>query len=78
MTELHLPATLKSTATASVGTSNSSTTAMLTVYSYSTTPPSYGNSCFRTTKVSAVYVPSESVSSYKDKWPDLSDKIQAM
>lgn len=78
MTELHLPATLTSTSTASVGTSNSSTTAMLTVYSYNTTPPTYGRSCFTPSKVSAVYVPSESVSSYKTTWSALSSKIQAM
>ena len=78
MTEIHLPATLTSTATASVGTSNSSTTAMLTVYSYNTTPPIYGRECFRAAKVSAVYVPSESVSDYQTKWSALSSKIQAM
>lgn len=78
MTEIHLPATLTSTSTASVGSSNSPTTAMLTVYSYNTTPPTYGRSCFRAAKVSVVYVPSESVSSYKTKWSELSSKIQAM
>lgn len=78
MTEIHLPATLTSTATASVGSSNSSTTAMLTVYSYNTTPPTYGRSCFRPAKVSAVYVPPESVSSYQTTWSALSSKIQAM
>ena len=73
MTEIHLPATLTSTATASISTST-----MLTVYSYSTTAPTYGRSCFNTSKVSVVYVPSESVSDYQTKWSALSDKIQAM
>lgn len=73
MTEIHLPATLTSTATASISTST-----MLTVYSYNTTPPTYGRSCFNASKVSVVYVPSESVSSYQTTWSALSDKIQAM
>lgn len=57
--------------------SSTANTAMAVVYAPKTTPPSYGASCFRPAKVSAVYVPSESVSSYKSSWSALSSKIQA-
>ena len=78
MTEIHLPATLTTISMAAIEVSNTSATPMLTVYSYNTTPPSYGRSCFRADKVSVVYVPSESVSSYQTTWSALSSKIQAM
>ena len=78
LTEAHIPDTVASIGQSGFEVSNSSATPMLTVYSYRDTPPSYGRSCFRAAKVSVVYVPSTSVSSYQSTWSALSSKIQAM
>lgn len=78
ITEIHIPATCTTVGQCAFEVYNSTATPTAVVYSYSTTPPSYGNSCFRAGKVSAVYVPSESVSSYQTTWSALSAKIQAI
>lgn len=77
ITEIHIPATCTTIGRCAFETSNETATPTAVVYSYRTTPPSYGASCFRAAKVSVVYVPSESVSSYKSSWSALSSKIQA-
>jgi hypothetical protein len=51
-----------------------------TITCYATTPPTYGTSSFNNTYVTKIYVPSESVETYKaaSGWSTHASKIEAI
>lgn len=75
LAEIHLPTTCTSIGRCGFEVNNTAATAMADASR--TNPPSYGTSCFRAAKVSAVYVPSTAVAAYQSSWSALSSKIQA-